>query len=220
MAFRRPVVALLTIAFAATSWSQEPPAAPAAPKPEDAGQEPKPEHKHGPSGREGERRDGKPGYPPPPGWNSDGKGRPDWRGDRGDRDRWKRENLTPEQMTERAMRDLEKLTPEQRNEVWRSVWAVLNLPPEKRQELIGSHEEKRKKVREEIDRTLQSTGIKLADDQKRKFFYRYFSGRREIEERLQKEGEERRQVLMKEFDEKLKQEFGSVQSAEQQAGPK
>jgi hypothetical protein len=123
-------------------------------------------------------------------------------------------------MKERAMRDLEKLTPEQRNEVWRSVWAVLNLPPEKRQELIGMEDDRRKKVKEEIDRMLQNTGIQVPDDQRRKFFHRYFSGRRAIEEQLKKEGEERRLVLTAELETKLKQEFGSVKPAEAPAEAK
>jgi hypothetical protein len=59
-------------------------------------------------------------------------------------------------MQERALRDLEKLTPEQRAEVWRAVWAVLNLPQEKKQEIIGMDEERRKKMREEIDKTIQA----------------------------------------------------------------
>jgi hypothetical protein len=115
-------------------------------------------------------------------------------------------------MKERATRDLEKLTPEQRNELWRCVWAVLNLPPEKRQELIGMEDDRRKKVKEEIDKMLQNTGIQVPDDQRRKFFHRYFTGRRAIEEQLKAGEEERRQVLMTELEGKLKQEFGSVKS--------
>jgi hypothetical protein len=122
-------------------------------------------------------------------------------------------------MKERAMRDLEKLTPEQRNEVWRSVWAVLNLSPEKRQELLGMEDDRRQKVKEEIDKMLQNTGIKVPDDQRRKFFHRYFSGRRAIEEQLKKEGEERRQALMTELEGKLKQEFGSTKTDQTQLEP-
>ncbi len=117
------------------------------------------------------------------------------------------------------MRDLEKLTPEQRNEVWRSVWAVLNLPTEERQKLIGNEDERRQKVKEEIDRMLKNTGIQVPDDQKRKFFHRYFSGRRTIEEQVKKEGEERRQALMTEFEGKLKQEFGSTKAEQTQLEP-
>ena len=121
------------------------------------------------------------------------------------------------------MKDLEKLTPEQRNEVWRAVWAVLNLPQEEKQKIIGMDEERRKKMREEVDRCIQATGVKLPDDrdQRRKFFHRYFTGRREIEEQVKKEGEERRQVLLKELDEKLRQEFANVQiQVEQKVEPK
>jgi len=107
------------------------------------------------------------------------------------------------------MKDLEKLTPEQRNEVWRAVWAVLNLPQEEKQKIIGMDEERRKKMREEIDRTVQAIGVK--DEQRRKFFHRYFTGRRELEEQLKKESEERRHVLLKELDDKLRQEFSDVQ---------
>jgi hypothetical protein len=220
MARRRPVLALLSLAassagllaFTADSVAQNPPGAPAevkpnSPKPCPPGAQPPP-----PPGPDGERRDVKPDRGP---GGSDGKGRGGWKGGR----KW--ENLTPEQMQERALRDLEKLTPEQRNEVWRAVWAVLNLSQEKKQEIIGMDEERRKKMREEIDRTIQAIGVKIPDDQRRKFFHRYFMGRRELEEQVKKEGEERRQVLMKELDEKLKQEFGNVQiQVEQKAEQK
>jgi len=122
--------------------------------------------------------------------------------------------LTPDQTKERAMHELEKLTPEQRFEVWRAVWGVLNLTPEKRQEILGMEDDRRKKVKEEIDAMLQRTGIQVPEDQRRKFFHRYFGGRRTIEEQLKKEGEDRRQALMKDFEDKLKQEFGSVQAAQ------
>jgi hypothetical protein len=122
-------------------------------------------------------------------------------------------------MKERAMRDLEKLTPEQRNEVWRAVWAVLNLPTEERQKLIGQEDERRQKVKEEIDRMLKNTGIQIPDDQRRKFFHRYFSSRRTIEEQVKKEGEERRQTLMAELEGKLKQEFGSTKAEQTQLEP-
>jgi hypothetical protein len=122
-------------------------------------------------------------------------------------------------MKERAMRELEKLTPEQRIEVWRSVWAVLNLSPEKRQELISMEDERRQKVREEIEKMLKNTGIQVADDQRRKFFHRYFSGRKAIEEQLKKEGEERRQALTTELEGKLKQEFGTVKAEQPSPEP-
>lgn len=167
------------------------------PKPE--GDRPKPD---------GERRERPSGWGPPPGMS--------W--GRGDK-RGPKEELTPEQMKERALRDLEKLTPDQRNEVWRAVWAVLNLPVEKRQELIGNEDERRKKVREEVEKMIQNAGIQIPDDQRRKFFHRIFGGRREIEEQLKKEGEERRQVLMKELEGKLRDEFGGNKAVQGAIAP-
>jgi hypothetical protein len=212
MACRRSVVTFLTLAaFAAGGIAQDPPVGP---KPAEGkaepsgGQSPCPPQGPKPSGPDQDRSYG----------SGEGKGRREWKGERRSR-----ENLTPDQMKERAMRDLEKLTPEQRHEVWRAVWAVLNMPQEKKQELIGAEDDRRKKVREEIERTLQAIGIKIPDDQRRRFFHRYFTGRRGIEEQLKKESEERRQVLMKELDEKLKQEFGNVQQqveVEQNLPPK
>jgi hypothetical protein len=201
MARRRPVLTVLTLAACiAGSIAQNPPSAPAevkadAQKPCPPGTPPSPPPFSAPR-PEGDRPEGKGDRGP-----GGDKGRRDWRGAR----------LTPEQMQERALRDLEKLTPEQRAEVWRAVWAVLNLPQEKKQEIIGMDEERRKKMREEIDKTIQAIGVKIPDDQRRKFFHRYFMGRRELEEQVKKEGEDRRQVLMKELDEKLKQEFGNTQ---------
>jgi hypothetical protein len=190
------------IALTAGSSAQNPVNAPVEVKADSSKPCPPPSPTVDASKPDGERRDSKTDRSP---GGADGKGRREWRGGR----KW--ENLTPEQMQERALRDLEKLTPEQRAEVWRAVWAVLNLPQEKKQEIIGMDEERRKKMREEIDRTIQAIGVKIPDDQRRKFFHRYFMGRRELEEQVKKEGEERRQVLMKDLDEKLKQEFGNTQ---------
>ena len=201
MARRRPVLTVLALAACvAGSIAQNSPTAAAEVKADSKAdsQKPCPPAADAPKS-DGERRDFKPDR---------GSGGGDGKGRRSGR-KW--ENLTPEQMQERALRDLEKLTPEQRAEVWRAVWAVLNLPQEKKQEIIGMDEERRKKMREEIDKTIQAIGVKIPDDQRRKFFHRYFMGRRELEEQVKKEGEDRRQVLMKELDEKLKQEFGNTQ---------
>ena len=207
MARCRPFLPVLAAAaLTVPGWTQQPPTAPPPPGPKPFADQ-KDSGPPGPDGPKdvGERREPRPGWGPPGPGKGDGRGRGEGWGDKRPR-----ENLTPEQMKERAMRDLEKLTPEQRNEVWRCVWAVLNLPPEKRQELIGMEDDRRKKVKEEIDKMLQNTGIQVPDDQRRKFFYRYFTGRRAIEEQLKAAEEDRRQALMTELEGKLKQEFGSV----------
>ena len=65
-------------------------------------------------------------------------------------------------MRDRAMRELQKLSPEKRADLWRAVWTVLNLPPEKRQMLLGMDEERRRVAREEIDK-ISPSKVKLTN---------------------------------------------------------
>ena len=120
--------------------------------------------------------------------------------------------LAPEAsaMRERVMREMQKLTPEQRGELWRCVWAVLNLPPEKRQMLLGQEDDRRNKIHEEIERALKDNGVEIKDENKRRFFHRYFEERRAIEEKLRKDQTEQRRTLMREMAEKLKKEFANT----------
>ena len=110
-------------------------------------------------------------------------------------------------MRERAMHELQKLSPEQRADLWKAVWAVINLPPEKRQMLLGVDEERRRQAREEIERALSENGIQLEEERKKQFFRRYFEERRAIEEKLRKESDEKRHQLLGEMRARLKQEF-------------
>ena len=110
-------------------------------------------------------------------------------------------------MRARVLKELEKLTPEQRMEVWRTAWSVLKMPAEKKKEIIGMDDQRRRRVREEIEKAIKDNGIEMDDARKREFFGRYFQGRREIEVQILKENESRRQTLMRELAEKLKAEF-------------
>lgn len=123
--------------------------------------------------------------------------------------------LGPEgdEMRERAMRELQKLSPEKRAELWRAVLAVLNLPPEKRQMVLGFEEERRKRAQEEMTRAIEENGLSLDEGKKQAFFRRYFEERRAIEERLRKESDERRRQLVREMRDKLKAEFTSQPGA-------
>jgi len=116
-------------------------------------------------------------------------------------------------MRERMMREFQKLSPEQRADLWRVVIAVINLPPEKRQMLLGMDEERRRKAREEIDRALQENGIQLDEERKKQFITRYFEERRVIEEKLRKESDEKRWQLLREMRERLKAEFQTAASS-------
>lgn len=113
-------------------------------------------------------------------------------------------------MRERAMRELQKLSPEQRADIWKAVWAVLNLPPEKRQMVLGMDEDRRKVAREEIERAMSDAGLQLDEEKKKRFVGRYFEERRTIEEKLRKESEEKRRHFLGEMRARLKQEFEAV----------
>ena len=119
---------------------------------------------------------------------------------------------TPEgdAMRERAMHELQKLSPEKRADLWRAVWTVLNLPPEKRQMLLGMEDDRRKMAREEIERAISDNGLQLDEERKKAFITRYFEERRAIEETLRKESEEKRRQLIGGMRARLKQEFGSA----------
>ena len=110
-------------------------------------------------------------------------------------------------MRERAMHELQKLSPEKRADLWKAVWTVINLPPEKRQMLLGMDEERRKFAREEIDRAMSDSGLRLDEEKRQLFVRRYFEERRTIEEKLRKETDEKRRQLLGEMRARLKQEF-------------
>ena len=112
-------------------------------------------------------------------------------------------------MRERAMHELQKLSPEKRADLWKAVWAVINLPPEKRQSLLGMEDERRKFAREEIERAIAESGFQFDEEKKQLFVRRYFEERRTIEEKLRKESDERRRQLIGEMRAKLKLEFGT-----------
>lgn len=194
MAASRSFFALLIAStLGVPAFAQEPP-----PPPE--GQRPEPP-----------KEEQRPNFPRRPffGRGPEGKGGPDWKGSPGNPG-GQQPGPDGAVMRDRAMREIQKLTPEQRSEVWRCVWAVLNLPAEKRQQLLGQDDDRRKKMREQIEQALKDNGIELNDENKRRFFHRYFEERRAIEEKLRKDEAERRQALMREMAEKLKKEFSAA----------
>ena len=111
-------------------------------------------------------------------------------------------------MRDRVFRELQKLTPEQRDELWRAVWAVLNMPADKRQAVLGFDEERRNKARQEIESAIGESGAQLDEARKKAFIHRYFEERKAIEERLRKESDEKRSELVRQMRERLRTEFG------------
>ena len=118
-------------------------------------------------------------------------------------------------MRERAMREFQNLSPEQRADLWKLVWAVINLPPDKKQLVLSLEEDRREKARQEIDRAMEELGIQADEELKRKFITRYFEERRGIEEKLRRETDEKRRQFVHEMRERLKGEF---QAAAKPAG--
>jgi len=117
------------------------------------------------------------------------------------------------------MRELQKLSPEQRERIWKVVIAVLNSPEEKRIDFLSNEDERRSKIREQIEQAIKMIGVPIPDDRKRSFFHKYFEGRRAIEERIRKEDEEKRQSYIGQFHEELKKEFGAPQPPDNQKAP-
>ncbi len=114
---------------------------------------------------------------------------------------------------------LQKLTPEQRDQIWKAAAAVLNLSEDQREELIGKEEERRKKMREQIDQAIKDIGVPIPDNLRRAFFRKFFEGRRAIEEQLRKESDDRRKVLLGELYDRLKKEFTTEAVGDPQKTP-
>ena len=110
-------------------------------------------------------------------------------------------------MRERAMHELQKLSPEQRADLWKAVLTVINLPPDKRKMLLGMDDERRKFAREEIERAMGESGLLLDEEKRQMFVRRYFEERKAIEETLRKEADEKRRQLLGEMRGRLKKEF-------------
>ena len=117
--------------------------------------------------------------------------------------------MTPEKRKEfwGAVSMLNNVPPDQRGEFWRAVWAVNFMPAEQKTKIIGEGEERRKAMKEEVDRVFADVGLTKEDPRRREFYMKYFGGRKEMEEKILKESNERRQALLKELEAKLKQEF-------------
>ena len=108
------------------------------------------------------------------------------------------------------MRELQKLSPEQRADLWKAVLVVINLPPDKRKMLLGMDDERRKFAREEIERAMGESGLLLDEEKRQIFIRRYFEERKAIEEKLRKESDEKRRQLLGEMRGRLKKEFETV----------
>jgi hypothetical protein len=110
-------------------------------------------------------------------------------------------------------RALEALTPEQRQRFIENLKRWSNLPPEEKRVLADREGLRRKKIADEIDAAIKSTGLTLEGERRALFARRYAEERRKVEEQLHRELEEKRRPLVNEFVARLKAEFSAGNTA-------
>ena len=99
------------------------------------------------------------------------------------------------------------MAPEERQNWLRRFREFADLPPERLRELKDRQEMFRRKMREDVDTAIAVTGMKLDDEQRRRFTERYAEERRKIEEELRQQLEALRKPKVDALIEKLKGEF-------------
>ena len=111
---------------------------------------------------------------------------------------------------EKTREAFKQLSPEERQRWLQNFRRWEALPPEKKTSLLDRQEAFHKRMREDTEAALKSTGLELNDDQKKQFAARYAEERRKIEEDIRKQMEEVRRPRVHEMVEKLKQEFSET----------
>lgn len=110
---------------------------------------------------------------------------------------------------QKAREALRNMTPEERQNWLRRFREFADLPPERIQELKDRQEVFRRRMREDVDAAIAATGMKLDDEQRRKFTERYAEERRKIEEDLRQQMQALRKPKLDALVEKLKGEFSA-----------
>jgi catalase len=108
---------------------------------------------------------------------------------------------------EEARRIFEQLTPEQKQRLRDNFERWAKLPPDERNSLRDQEQVRREKIAREMEETIKKTGLNLDADRRQVFALRYAQERRKIEEQLRKEAEAKRQIMMRDMIERLKNEF-------------
>lgn len=108
---------------------------------------------------------------------------------------------------EEARRIFEQLTPEQRQRLRDNFERWAKLPPDERDTLRDQEQVRREKIAREMEETIKKTGLNLDPDRRQVFALRYAQERRKIEEQIRKEAEAKRQPMMRDMIERLKNEF-------------
>ncbi len=104
----------------------------------------------------------------------------------------------------------EKLTPEQRKKFEENYNRWKEMPPELRMELRKNDENRRMRMRKEIDDAITKSGLELSPERRRLFVEKFTRERRSIEERLRKEMDKKRGEEVKQLIENLTGEFKAM----------
>lgn len=114
--------------------------------------------------------------------------------------------IPPEKFRE-MRRKLEKLPPEQREQVIRNFMHMKDLPSDQKDYVRFMNDQRQKKLRKGVDDALAANGLKLDEDQRKKFADIYLRERRKLEEDLRKEMEKRRQELLPTLVQKVTEQY-------------
>lgn len=135
-----------------------------------------------------------------------------------DADRDKPQRRTPGgPEAEKAREAFKNLSPEERERWIKRFREWSEMSPERKKALQDREESFRRRVREDIDKAVEQSGLTLNDEQKKQFAQRYMEERRKIEEDLRKQMEEIRRPKVQAMVEKLKDEFSSAAKTEPKA---
>jgi DNA-directed RNA polymerase specialized sigma24 family protein len=110
---------------------------------------------------------------------------------------------------ENVRRALDALTPEQRKRFQENFLRWANLSPEEKKSLRDREEQRKKVMEQETETALQESGLQLDSERREQFIKRYAEGRRQIEEQLRKEMNEKRKPMVHDLISRLRTEFAS-----------
>jgi len=102
------------------------------------------------------------------------------------------------------------MTPEQRQKFLQNLERWKKLPPEQQAELRRTEEFRQKRILGEINEAIALSGLKLDQDGRQVFAFRYAQERRTIEDSLRKEMEDKRHKAVDNLIKQLVTEFRMV----------
>ncbi|MEI6350541.1 MAG: hypothetical protein WCP06_05480 [Verrucomicrobiota bacterium] len=105
---------------------------------------------------------------------------------------------------------LDSLNPAQRRRFAENFERWKNLPPTKQAELRKHEQIRIKQMLKEVNEAIEQNGLKLSQEQRQLFTYRFAQERRTIEENLRKEMDEKRGQAVEQLISELVAEFGTM----------